>query len=386
MRLFFRLLGFFSVFLIASTVQLNAQDMPIRVEAIRLLERGNAVSRSTRILPNRKLDVTFRAYSPDGTAKDGTYSVIYAVDSERYETHFGDYNSISIHLPDRIVQSEYIPPPIESLDVYHLAPVVNGRFDESDIINSITPATLFGRHAKCIQFETVFGRTHQSNEICLDDELGTIIRRHVGEELVECTDYFSFEGVLFPAHMRRYINGTLRMELEQKFTVIDGPVDWATLTPPHPPDHSCLHAISPANRSIGSTTALGRSRAVVRRGGSRLDRSRWARPRSNGGVRRKTGPRAAGGSNRLRMDLFSPHLRRETHSGKCEPDCSFPAAMTAREFSNRSRRQAHHAKDCAVSAMPDAFPRRATLSNPPPKSLRRRMRALCSCDLELPTE
>ncbi len=234
MRPFCRPFQLFTVFLIASTAPLNAQDMPVRVEAIRLLERGNAVSRSSRVLPNRKLDLTFRAYEPDGTAKDGTYSVIYAVDSERYETHFGDYNSISIHLPDRIVQSEYVPPPIESLEVYHLAPVVNGRFDESDIINSITPETLFGRHAKCIQFETVFGRTHQSNEICLDDELGTIIRRRVAEELVECTDYFSFEGVLFPAHMRRYINGTLRMELDQKFTVIEGPVDWAALTPPHP--------------------------------------------------------------------------------------------------------------------------------------------------------
>ena len=159
MRTFFRALQFFTIFLIASTIRPSAQDMPVRVEAVRLLERGNAVSRSTRILPNRKLDVTFRAYAPDGTAKDGTYSVIYAVDSERYETHFGDYNSISIHLPDRIVQSEYVPPPMESLEVYHLAPVVNGRFDESDIINSITPATLFGRRAKCIQFETVFGRT-----------------------------------------------------------------------------------------------------------------------------------------------------------------------------------------------------------------------------------
>jgi hypothetical protein len=230
---FFRALRLFSILIFASAIHLRAQDMALRVEAVRLLERSNAVSRSTRVLPNRKLDVTFRAYTPDGIAKDGTYGVIYAIDSERYETHFGDYNAISIHLPDKIVQSEFVPPPIEALEVHWLTPLVNGRFDESDTITSITPATLFGRRGKCIQFETVKGRSQQSNEICLDEELGAIVRWHLGEDLIENTDYFSFEGVLFPAHMRHYVNGTLRMELDQKFTVIEAPIDWAALTPPN---------------------------------------------------------------------------------------------------------------------------------------------------------
>src|SRR5262249_11369578 len=33
---------------------------------------------------------------------------------------------------------------------------------------------------------------------------------------------------------RHYINGRLRMDIEQKFSVINGPIDWAALTPPHP--------------------------------------------------------------------------------------------------------------------------------------------------------
>jgi Gram-negative bacterial TonB protein C-terminal len=233
MRSFVCALRFSSAFLFVATIHLRAQDMPLRVEAVRLLEHANAVSRSTHILPNRKLDVTFRAFGLDGTHKDGIYSIIYAVDSERYETHFGDYHAISIHLPDKIVQNGYTPPPMETLEVSSLAPIDVGRFDLSDTINSITPATLFGRRAKCIQFETVTGRSHQSNEVCVDEDLGTIIRKQVGDELVEFTDYFSFEGVLFPAHMRHYINGKLRMELEQKFTLIDGPIDWDALTPPN---------------------------------------------------------------------------------------------------------------------------------------------------------
>ena len=65
-------------------------------------------------------------------------------------------------------------------------------------------------------------------------KLGTLIRWNVGEDLIENTDYSLFEGVLLPAHIRHYINGKLRMEIEQKFSVIDGPIDWAALTPPNP--------------------------------------------------------------------------------------------------------------------------------------------------------
>jgi len=234
MRVFFRKVRFWTVFLFVSTIPLRAQDMPLRVEALRLLNHANAVSRSPHVLPNRKLDATFRAFALDGTAKEGSYSIIYAVDSERYETHFGDYNAISLHLPDKIVQNGYTPPPMEALEVSSLSPIDVNHFDQSDVINAITPATLFGRHAKCIQFETVVGRSHQSNEVCVDEELGTLMSRHIGDEIVEYTDYFSFEGVLFPARMRHYINGKLRMEIEQKFTKIDGPIDWSALTPPNP--------------------------------------------------------------------------------------------------------------------------------------------------------
>jgi len=231
---FFRGLRFLPVFLLAFSFHLRAQDMPLRVEAVRLLERANAVSRPAHIMPSHKQEVTFRAYRLDGTTQDGTYDVIYSGNIERYDIVFGNYHAISLHFPDKIVQNAYQPPPPEALEVDNLTPILLGRFDKSDTIHSITQATLFARGAKCIQFETVNGRTHQSNEICVDEELGTLIRRNVGEDLVENTDYSQFEGILLPAHIRHYINGKLRMEIEQKFIVIDGPIDWAALTPPHP--------------------------------------------------------------------------------------------------------------------------------------------------------
>ncbi len=231
---FFRLLGTVTLLLFSYGNRLSAQDMPVRVEAIRLMERANAVSRPSHAMPNHREDLTFRSYDLDGTTKNGQSNIIISGDIERYETHYADYRGISIHYPEKIVQDDYQPEPPEISELEELIPIRIGSFDKSDVINSITPATLFGRPAKCIQFETVNGRTHQSNELCVDEELGMLVRWNVGDDLIEDTDFVSFEGVLVPQHIRHYISGKLRMEIEQKFRVIEGPIDWAALTPPHP--------------------------------------------------------------------------------------------------------------------------------------------------------
>src|SRR6516164_6052119 len=104
---FFRALRFLPIFLLTHGIYLRAQDMPLRVEAVQLLERANAVSRPAHVLPNHKQEVTFRAYGLDGTIRDGKFDGIYSGDSERYETTFGSYHAISLHFPDRIVQNDY---------------------------------------------------------------------------------------------------------------------------------------------------------------------------------------------------------------------------------------------------------------------------------------
>jgi hypothetical protein len=205
--------------------------MPVRVEAVQLLERANAVSLPSSSMPNHKHDATFRAYGLDGTTKEGQFSAIYAKDGERDEFNFGDYHGIRLSYQGKMFQNSYQPYPAELAEFDHLTPLLIGRFDKSDTIDSINPATLYGRPAKCIAFETVNGRTHQSNEICVDNELGAIVRWNVGDELIEDTDYFSFQGIWLPAHIRHYLNGKLRMEVEQKLSVMEGPIDWAALTP-----------------------------------------------------------------------------------------------------------------------------------------------------------
>jgi hypothetical protein len=229
---FFRPFGILASSLLFCGAPVSAQDLAVRVEAIRLMERANAVSHPTHRIQNHKETITFRAYHLDGTMVDGRADNIIAGDIERYETTFGDFHAISIHFPDKIVQNDAPPSPPETLELEKLTPLLIGRFDKSDIIHTITPATLNGRPAKCVEFETVNGNTRQpANEICFDDELGTLVRWNVAEDLIEDTNYVSFEGVLLPQTIRHYINGQLRMEVNQEFSVIDGPIDWAALTP-----------------------------------------------------------------------------------------------------------------------------------------------------------
>jgi Gram-negative bacterial TonB protein C-terminal len=256
---FFRSLGLLTALLYMCGVQLSAQDLSVRVEAVKLMEHANAVSRPTHRTRNHKEEVTFRAYRLDGTTVDGRADNIIAGDIERYETTFGDFHSISIHFPDKIVQNDFPPEPAETLELEKLTPLLIGSFDKSDIIHSITPATLNGRSAKCVQFETVNGRTRQpANEICFDYELGALVRWNVAEDLIEDTDYVSFEGVLMPRTIRHYINGKLRMEVKQEFSVIEDPIDWAALTPPDAhPLRTCYDYKPPAIQSAPQPADAG---------------------------------------------------------------------------------------------------------------------------------
>jgi len=190
---------------------------------------------------------------------EGQANNIIAGDIERYETTLGDYHAISLHFPDRIVQNDYQPPPPEMLELEELTPILLGHFDKSDTINSITPATLVGRPAHCVHFETTNGRTHQpANEICFDDESGTLLRWNVGEELIEDTDYAPFESVLMPRTIRHYINNKLRMEVRQEFSVIEDPIDWNALTPERAHTlHTCYDYKQPVIQSMPQPAGAG---------------------------------------------------------------------------------------------------------------------------------
>jgi Gram-negative bacterial TonB protein C-terminal len=233
--LFFRILRSLPVCVLAACIiPVNAQDMNVRVEAVRLMERAIAVSSSTQPLPDYRQDITFRTYAPDGAVKDGTYSTIFSGQIERSEISYGDFHIVTLQRPENTLKSTTAPPPVEYWQLMKLIPVSTGRFDKSDVIHSITADRIADRPAKCIHFETINGKAHQSNEICVDAERETVLRWNVGDELIEDSQFSIFQGSWLPGRIRHYVSGKLRMEIQQTFVLMEGPIDFDALAPENP--------------------------------------------------------------------------------------------------------------------------------------------------------
>jgi hypothetical protein len=240
---------------LASTL-LFAEDVKLREEAVHLMERANAVSLPGTV-PNYEQVVTFRVHYPDGTTKEGSYSRVMAgALRHRDEVTFGDQHSVIVRVGDR--QSEatkgagWSNPP-EFRELLDQLPVHLGRFDHEDVISSIEDTTVQGRPAKCIQFGTHFGDVLQSNQVCVDAERGVMLHWQVGDETIENSDYFQVDTLWEPAHIVRNLRGALRMEIDQKISMMEGPVDPNVFTPPNS-TWKKLYTCRTTRRPIGIST------------------------------------------------------------------------------------------------------------------------------------
>ena len=67
-------------------------------------------------------------------------------------------------------------------------------------------------------------------------DLQEYLQQHPGtrEEIIENLDYFKVENLWEPARINRSMRGTLRMEIEQKISVVDGRSIPTCLLHPHP--------------------------------------------------------------------------------------------------------------------------------------------------------
>jgi hypothetical protein len=125
---------------------LLAEDVKLREEAVRLMERANEVSLPGSV-PNYEQLVSFRVHYPDGSTKEGWYS-------------------------------------------RRAASAAGYREDET-----FDDASVLGRPAKCVLFDTQFGSTLQPNQLCMDPERGAMLRWQVGDETIENLDYFKVDNL-----------------------------------------------------------------------------------------------------------------------------------------------------------------------------------------------
>lgn len=95
-----------------------------------------------------------------------------------------------------------------------------------------------GRPAQCVDFETIVGEKRDSNQICVDRELGTLVRIRTGGETITNSDFFSLHGANYPARIS-YDSDDIRLNLEQTMTHFDGTPDPNLLVTP--PDAKIMH-------------------------------------------------------------------------------------------------------------------------------------------------
>ena len=212
----------------------QAEDVKLREQAVQLMEVANAMTLPGMLVKYQQ-SVTFRVHEPDGTAKEGAITRVSVTGmGRRDESTFGDYHEILIRAPGGKLSlsrtADVLPAEIREVRKY--LPAALGDFDQEDVIRSIVMGEAGGRTARCINFDTHFGSTMQSNQICMDAERGTLLRWQVGDEVVENADFYRVGTLWEPAHIRRFERGALQLEIDQQMSLLEGAVDPALFAPP----------------------------------------------------------------------------------------------------------------------------------------------------------
>jgi TonB family protein len=211
-----------------------AEDPQLRQEAVRLLERANALSLAPN-LPNLERTVTFRVFNSGSADQEGTFTrVVVQGTGRRDETTFGDYHVINVWASGHLATTrtkELAPPDV--VTVMRLTPILLVRFDHEDVIQAITERQVGGRSLRCIDFDTVAGQKTANNELCIDEGNGTLVSEKLGEELIENTDFFPFAGALIPGNISYSYSGVPKIEIAQTMTELTDATPNVLAAPPN---------------------------------------------------------------------------------------------------------------------------------------------------------
>lgn len=223
----------FSLVVMLASASVRAEDVKLRENAVNLIERANALSLIGGFRDYEQV-VTFTFHDLlTGASKNGAFTRTSAgADGRRDEFTYGDYRAESVYAGDLMSSTRSRTESPEIVELLDQLPVYLGHFDDKDNIRSIEDSNVLGRAAKCINFETYLGTGVQSNQICVDQERGTLLRWRVGKELIENSEYFQVARLWEPGHIRHFVRGALRLEIDQRITRTSVPVDVSSFSPP----------------------------------------------------------------------------------------------------------------------------------------------------------
>ncbi|MFZ0803003.1 MAG: TonB family protein [Terriglobales bacterium] len=210
-----------------------SQDIRVRVEAVHLLERGNAVTTPVKYPDLERVD-TFQVFGSDSAVKDGTFTrVVIQGTGRRDETTLGDYRLIDVIANGGMsrMQTQAVAPP-EVKTLMRVTPIYHVSFNNEDVIHAIANREVNGQAARCIEFDTVVGQKSQANEICVDAATGAIVLEKLNEERIEYHDFFPFAGALIPGRIEYSSTAAASMEIKQGMTVLTETIPNVLVAPP----------------------------------------------------------------------------------------------------------------------------------------------------------
>jgi hypothetical protein len=206
------------------------EDPALRAEAVRLNER--ALKLSSPVWPANEAYDTFRVFdAAPGEPSEGDFKIsVSAPALRRWEFNYGAYHFIQVQNGREFATFRTRPDEPAAVTVARkLLPVNLGRFDQSDIIRRIGDATIDGRRARCVDFDTVQGEQRQSGQMCVDAQSGWLLLLRQGDTTIRQSAFFAFNNGFLPGHVERWVNGQKQIEIEQKTVVrTDYPEDYFT--------------------------------------------------------------------------------------------------------------------------------------------------------------
>ena len=204
----------------------------VQVEADLLLQRAEktAVYSSTEASFPYHERVTFTLSSTPGKMK-GRFLKDYLSHElwrERYE--LGEYLRVGVRNGKQMgeFRSDAFQPIVLDRVRNTLLPVAI-RVKDGDKVGKIKNATVNGMKARCIEYQTTHGSTHEEDEICLNLIDGTPLRRRqhktlnisiskIGLVETEWSDYTSFRDKHYPRHIVVKCGDARIIEAEVGFT------------------------------------------------------------------------------------------------------------------------------------------------------------------------
>ncbi len=215
------------------------QDLKLREEAVRLVERADAASTSPN-LPNLERVDTFRVFAEGATKEGSVTRVVIQGIGRRDEYKLGDYDLINIWTQKQVAvkgTQGILPPDLDT--VARNAPINLVRFDDQDVVRSIDERQVGARAARCVEFDTIHGPKTDSNEICIDAATGTFLQQKLGQDFIEYGDFFPFAGAMMAGTIRYSFAGVQRLEITQTMNALTA-ADSNVLAPP---PNASMHGI-----------------------------------------------------------------------------------------------------------------------------------------------